>query len=428
MAWPILGAVNPADLRRPDPHPPAPGDPPPTPRWVPWLIAAVPVFPPLYVAAFGALGELKKAPALIRWTLLFFAATQLLAALFTPRPLVSLALAALRALFILAMIAAGYWLRDSARLRPLVWGYTVVFATAFAYTLATLGVAGVQGRMSHPYYYVVSLGLLAAICLWLLVSWRGASPWWRLAAGALALATLVTSGSRGPLLAFVVGIIAAAVAGGRHFLRLLVPIVLLGVAALGLVPQLRNINPLERLATGGLTGRDQVWQNAYDAFQTSPIGGVGPYQLGPYLTFLYKDGCTLNPVLEQNGIHCPAWLTPLTGAWLIAHNAGLHVLAETGVIGLLGYAAVFLLAAWLVWRSRDALLNAIFWGYTAMNVVDVVVAVPSPHFSELGWVVIGLSFRALAARQEQGSKRPESIPAGNAAAPPGAVNIGEQAS
>jgi O-antigen ligase len=425
---PILSVVNQAEMRRPDGPTPGSGDPPSVPRWVPWLIAAVPVFPPLYVAAFGALGELKRAPLLIRWVLLLFAATQLLAALFTPRPLVSLVLAALRVLFILAMISAGYWLRDSARLRPLVWGYMVVFATAFTYTLATLGVAGVQGRMSHPYYYVVSLGLLAAICLWLLVSWRGASPWWRLAAGALALATLVASGSRGPLLAFVVGIVAAAVAGGRHFLRLLVPIVLLGVAALGLVPQLRSINPLERLATGGLTGRDQVWQNAFDAFQTSPIGGVGPYQLGPYLTFLYKDGCTLNPVLEQNGIHCPEWLRPLTGAWLIAHNAGLHVLAETGVIGLLGYAVVFLLAAWLVWRSRDALLSAIFWGYTAMNVVDVVIAVPSPHFSELGWVVIGMSFRALGVRQAAGEAA--SAPAGfePAAPPSGAINTSEQAS
>ncbi len=361
------------------------------PRWLPWVIGLTPVFPPLYLVAFGGLRSLRDLPCVMRWVLLFFAVTQLTAALFTPRPLASLVLAAARVLFLLAMISAGVWLRDSRRLRPLVWGYTLVFGTAWIYTLVTLGLPGVQGRLSHPYYYIVSLGLLGAICLWLVVSWRGASPWWRIPVGALATITMVATGSRGPLLAFVIGIVAATLNGGRHFLRLLIPLLLIGVAAFGLVPQLRAVNPLERLATGGLTGRDEVWQNAWDAFQFNPAGGSGPYQLGPYLTFLYKDGCTLNPVLEQNGIHCPAWLRPYTGAWLIAHNAALHVLAETGVIGALGYLAVFLLGAWRTWRSRDSLLVAVFWGFTAMNLVDVVIAVPSPHFAELAWVVLGLS-------------------------------------
>ena len=361
------------------------------PRWLPWVIGLTPVFPPLYLTAFGGLRALRGLPMLARWVLLFFAVTQLAAAVFTPRPLVSLGLAALRVLFVLAMISAGVWLRDSRRLRPLVWGYTVVFGTAWLYTLATLGLSGIQGRLGHPYYYIVSLGLLGAICLWLVVSWRGASPWWRIPVGALAAVTMVATGSRGPLLAFVVGIVAATLNGGRHFLRLLIPLLLIGVAAFGLVPQLRAVNPLERLATGGLTGRDEVWQNAWDAFQFNPVGGSGPYQLGPYLTFLYKDGCTLNPVLEKNGIHCPAWLRPYTGAWLIAHNAALHVLAETGVLGALGYLALFLLGAWRTWQSRDSLLVAVFWGYTAMNTVDVVIAVPSPHFAELAWVVLGLS-------------------------------------
>lgn len=364
------------------------------PRWLPWVIGLTPVFPPLYLAAFGALGSLRELPRWVRLVLLFFAASQLAAALFTPRPLASLGLAALRVLLVLAMIAAGYWLRDSRRLRPLVWGYVAVFITAWVYTLATLGLAGVQGRLSHPFYYIVSLGLLGAICLWLVVSWRGGNPWWRIAVGALATATLLASGSRGPLLAFVVGIVAAALNGGRHFLKLLVPLLLIGVAAFGLVPQLRAANPVERIATGGLSGRDEVWQNAWDAFKFSPLGGSGPYQLGPYLTFLYRDGCQLNPVLEKNGIHCPAWLRPYTGAWLIAHNAALHVLAETGIIGGLGYLALFLLGAWHTWRSRDSLLVAVFWGYTAMNTVDVVIAVPSPHFAELAWVVLGLSLAA----------------------------------
>ena len=58
------------------------------------------------------------------------------------------------------MIAAGVYLRDSRNLRPLLWGQLVIFATAWGYTLLTQGFAGVQERLGHPYYYVVSLGLV----------------------------------------------------------------------------------------------------------------------------------------------------------------------------------------------------------------------------------------------------------------------------
>ena len=143
-----------------------------------WLIALTPVFPPLYLAAFGALGHLQTLPLTARYLLLFFASTQLVAALFTPRPLLSLGLAAARTLLILAMIAAGVYLRESRNLRPLLWGQLVIFGTAWGYTLLTQGWAGIQERLGHPYYYVVSLGLVAVMALWITVFWRGGG-WWR---------------------------------------------------------------------------------------------------------------------------------------------------------------------------------------------------------------------------------------------------------
>ncbi len=378
---------------RPNGAPPAPHQARQTDRLA-WLIALIPVIPPLYLAAFGALGQLRRLPRAVQYVLAFFTASQLVAALFTPAPLLSLGLAAARTFFVLAMIAGGAYLRQSAALRPLVWGYVAVFVTAWAFTLTTVGVAGLQSRLGHPYYYYVSLGLIAAVCLWLVVSWKGASPLWRFPVGALALVTLLASGSRGPLLAYAVGALAAVIAGNRRQLRSLAVLAVIAVAALGLIPSLRSFPPVERLLTFGLSGRDQVWEGAVRAFENSPVGGEGPYQIGPYLAFLYTDRCQLTPTLEQAGIHCPAWLARFRGAWLIAHNLVLHSLAETGVIGTLGLLAVMLLGGVAVWRAGDGLLLAVFWGFTAMNLVDVVTAVPSPHFAELFWATLGMAFRA----------------------------------
>ena len=329
-----------------------------------------------------------------RYVLFVFASTQLISALFTPRPLLSLGLAAARTLFILAMISAGVYLRDSRNLRPLLWGHLVIFATAWAYTLSTQGVAGVQARMGHPYYYVVSLGLVAVVSLWLVVFWRGGPLWWRVPAGILALATFLAAGSRGPLLALGVGTLAALIVSGRK--RRWVLVTALGLVALvaGLKALNIPLDPINRLMSEQLSGRELVWGDALAGWLSHLWGGVGAYQGGPYLTSLYADGCLLTPTLDRNEVLCPAWLSTFSSAWLIAHNALLHWLLETGLIGSLGLLTVSGYSAWMVIRSQDPLLAAIFFGYTAMNVVDVVIAVPSPHFTELWWVVVGTAYAA----------------------------------
>ncbi|MBB6097619.1 O-antigen ligase [Deinobacterium chartae] len=323
-----------------------------------------------------------------------FVLFQLLAALFTPHPLASLGVASLRSAFIVALLAAGVWLRRSERLRPLLWGYLAVFVTAWVSTVWQFA-ANPQGlleiRLLHPYYYFVTLGLLAAIALWLTVSWKGGSWLWRLPVIVFSLATLAASGSRGPILALIVGAVATALCGHRRYLWGILLTGMLGLAAVAALPQLREAASVERLVTLGLTGRDEVWQGALEAFRQNPVGGAGPYQIGPYLEFLYKDGCNLTPWLMNEGVGCPAWLEPFRGAWLIAHNLLLHSLAETGILGTLGLLALLGLGAYATWRSRDGLLVSIFWGFMAMSLIDVVTAVPSMGFSELFWVGIGIA-------------------------------------
>ncbi len=361
------------------------------PRWVSGLIALVPVFPPLYLAALACLGSLRTLPQAARGVLFFFAATQLIAALFTPAPLLSVGLAAARTLLILAMVAAGVYLRESRHLRPLLWGQLVIFATAWIYTLSTQGPAGVQERLGHPYYYIVSLGLVAVVALWLVMFWRGGAAWWRWPAGLLALATFAAAGSRGPLLALGVGSLAAlAVGGQRRRWWVMLPAAAVVLTAFATTSLHVPFKPLDRLLNDQTSGREYVWQDAVRGWETSPVGGVGPYQGGPYLTYLFKDGCQLTPTLQRNEIECPQQLSRWSSVWLIAHNAWLHWLLESGVIGLSGLLAVMGYALWRSVQVGDPFTLAVLYGFTAMNVVDVVIAVPSPHFSELWWVCVGL--------------------------------------
>lgn len=362
------------------------------PTWASGLIALIPIFPPLYLAALACLGSLRTLPPAARATLFFFASTQLIAALFTPAPLLSVGLAALRTLLILAMVAVGVYLRESRWLRPLLWGQLVIFASAWIYTLSTQGLTGVQERMGHPYYYIVSLGLVAVVALWLVMFWRGAAAWWRWPAGLLALATFIAAGSRGPLLALAVGSLAALALGGQQRRGwVMLPTLLVVILASASTSLNLPFKPLDRLLNDQTSGREYVWQDAVRGWQTSPVGGVGPYQGGPYLTYLYKDGCQLTPTLQRNKIECPEQLSRWSSVWLIAHNAWLHWLLESGVIGLSGLLAVMGYALWRSAQQGDPFVLAVLFGYTAMNVVDVVIAVPSPHFSELWWVCAGLA-------------------------------------
>jgi O-antigen ligase len=362
------------------------------PKWAVWLIVCIPIFPPLYLAAFGCMKLLRALPLTARYVLFFFASTQLIAALFTPRPLLSLGLAAVRTLLILAMISAGVYLRDSQNLRPLLWGQLVIFATAWGYTLYTQGFAGVQARLGHPYYYIVSLGLVAVVAMWLVAFWHGGKLWWRIPVGIFAFLTFLAAGSRGPMLALIVGSLGAvALSLRQRFWWLILPVltvlVVISVSSSLHVP----LKPVERLLNDQTTGREQVWHEAIQGWQTSPIGGVGPYQGGPYLTFLFKDGCQLTPTLSRNDITCPENISRFASVWLIAHNIWLHWLLESGVIGLCGLLAIMGYTLYVSIRRAQALNLAILLGFTGMNVVDVVIAVPSPHFSELWWVVVGIT-------------------------------------
>ncbi|WP_293172179.1 O-antigen ligase family protein [Oceanithermus sp.] len=368
-----------------------------------WLIALVPVFPPLYLAAFAALRYWRALGPLARGVVLFYLGTQLVAALLTPNPLASVPLALVRGLFVVALVLAGARLADPRWLHYLLVGLVVVYLLAFASSWQAYGALWWQRRLVHPYYTTVSVGLAGALGVLLVLDWR-ARWWWKLPVGALALAALVFSGSRGALAVLVVGALMALLARGRRYVGGLALGGVLAALAYATVSLGQHVPALQRLLSLGLSGRDRVWQGALEAIRTHPWGGVGPYQLGPWLDYLYRGGCNLWKGAAHLGLSCPSWLEPFHGAWLIAHNLLLHALGETGIVGTTGYLALLALLGYAAVRSREPLLVAIFFGYLVMSLVDNPMAVPSLHLAEVFWVAGGMALArsGLAVALEQG--------------------------
>lgn len=368
-----------------------------------WLIALVPVFPPLYLAAFAALRYWRALGPLARGVVLFYLGTQLAAALLAPDPLASVPLALVRGLFVVALVLAGVRLADLRWLHYLLAGLAVVYLLAFWTSYDAFGAQFLARRLVHPYYTTVSIGLAGAVGVLLALDWRGPA-WLRLGVGLLALAALAFSGSRGAMAVLVVGLV---LWFAVHFRRVAWAAVVAGVAAAGVYVAAtlgQHIPALARLLSLNLSGRDRVWEGALEAIQAHPWGGVGPYQLGPWLVDLYRKGCHLWQGAAVLDLGCPDWLEPFYGAWLIAHNLLLHALGETGVVGTLGFLALLALVGWAALRAREPLLAAIFFGYLVMSLVDNPMAVPSLHLAEVFWVAGGMALArsGLAVALEQG--------------------------
>ncbi len=354
-----------------------------------WFFALLPVFPPLSLASFYFLRYWRVLNKTTRGVLVFYIFSQVLAAIFTPEPVLSLILGMARALFIVALVIMGASLRDKSALYYLLIGISVVLLMALATTYAAFGPHFYSRRLIHPYYTEAALGIAGALGVWILLDWQGS---WRLRLPLLLLALggLMFAGSRGAIGAMLVGLLAAVPLKNLRYLWALLVAAVFLVFRYGLL-WLGGWTPeLHRMFSLQLSGRDKIWKHAWKAVVTHPWGGVGPYQLGPWLD--YRNGnFALWEGASALGFHFPAWAKKLDGAWLIAHDIFLHSLGESGVIGTLGFLALLGLIGYAVIRARDPLLAAIFFGYLVMGLVDNPIAVPSLFFAEVFWVAGGMA-------------------------------------
>jgi hypothetical protein len=117
----------------------------------------------------------------------------------------------------------------------------------------------------------------------------------------------------------------------------------------------------------GVNIRLNVWRDALRLFRSNPITGVG---LGAYDEVAYSlDGTTAGPEFRRNGWH--------------AHNVYLHVLAESGVVGLLAWCYFWsaiisrLLGSWrrAETRARLAAAGAVWavFAFLTLSMTEVLI-------------------------------------------------------
>lgn len=332
-----------------------------------------------------------------------YATLLLLPACFAPHPLLALGGAGLKIVITLSLLAAGQRLRESQALAILIPGLFGVLLLALLYSFGIQHLLPFTDRLQHPYFTSISLGFTGAVALWLavLLPRSAVGVGLRLLAGLIALILLAMSGSRGALLAVIAGLAAAA----AQYVSLHWPhpkvrtmsFIGTGLLLLGGLMAGKNLpsfsDPvLTHLTSTSSNGRDITWADTLNAIQAHPLTGYGPFQLGPQIAPAQQvETCQWWPALEERGLTCPGVVKALNNTWLIAHNAALQSLGESGPLGLLAQVTLCAYLLLQAWRSRQPLLLAVLVGLFTGDLTDNVSMVPGPFFTALPWIAGGMA-------------------------------------
>lgn len=288
------------------------------------------------------------------------------------------------------LIGVGHRLAEARRLWPVLLGLGVVYLTAVIYS-HWQGVDWLSGRLLHPYLTATSLGVAGAYGVWLCLFLPG--RWeWRAPGALVSLGVILASGSRGPLIAAAVGVLAGLLMGRnrRWWLAAGATIATAALLTAILLGQRAQIATLERFQQLDLAGRQVIWQNTLALIRDVPLGGVGSYRVGTVLA--PPSDCYLFSSVERTET-CPAWVQVSGQPWIIAHNGALHQWAETGPLGVLGLMSLLGAALFIGLRRRDALVVAAATGIVLTNIIDNTWIVPGPLSGELFWILLGTQFR-----------------------------------
>lgn len=228
------------------------------------------------------------------------------------------------------------------------------------------GVERVSGFSLNPNLYGVGVVVLA----WLVVLLGGSHL--RLGAGVLSAVVVFISASRAALLGWVALLLLLSV----HSSRWLRGTALVGAGVLALVLGLQpdwlgRIGDSLRLDHPTNLSRLEIWQVAWQAFEQNPLAGLGIHNFG----FYYQ-------------INLPEYAhDPYV---LHTHSLPLKLLAETGLLGLLGFLLLWGYA--LLWLARHkAWLGLAMVGMVlGVNLVDYTFFTAQVYYAvwlALGWQV-----------------------------------------
>lgn len=254
---------------------------------------------------------------------------------------------------------------------------------------------GLQGDPNiYAMYQVASIP--AAIALM-----RGSrARWVYVIAVAVALVSVLASGSRGGIIATgATLLLSAIVMAPRHRRTQLFGVGLIGVAALAGASFLTNTRAA-RVSTDRASGRIDIWHVAWAEFMEHPVLGIGSGQFkGESIDLLVTT-----PGVELLRSHL------LVGKGIEVHNLYLEALAERGLIGLLFLLVLLCSTLTLLLRMGDDR----FPETLALAPMLVAFAVATFFLSiannKLFWILIGLSI-VLQARSGRAPAHADAAPA-----------------
>jgi O-antigen/teichoic acid export membrane protein/O-antigen ligase len=204
-------------------------------------------------------------------------------------------------------------------------------------------------------------------------------------------AGLIATGSRGAIVGLVIGVVTmlviAGTARGATARVTVAAVCVTAVAFVAVVPadmRARFATLDDVAATDGGTGRTDLWRIGAREFADHPVEGVG---LGNF-------SFTAAGQLDEPGLIRRADL--VVGEAKVTHNTYLHVLAETGMIGLALFVGAVALSLGMLGRAVAAgaadartrlLLRAIFAGTAGLLGSDAFIS--GQYENEL-WIMLGL--------------------------------------
>ncbi|MBZ9753164.1 O-antigen ligase family protein [Deinococcus sp. HMF7604] len=363
-------------------------------RWWKWWLACLAPFYVISPLALLKISSLKRLPWAGKAILVFYALSQLLPALFSPESLAAVLLAGVRIALMGGLIGLGIFLGSSSRLWPMAIGLVLVYLTALGYS-GWNGADVLRARLEHPYMTATTLGFAGTVGVWMAVFLPGPKVW-RVVMGVLGILVVLTTGSRGAMLALLFGTVMGVVVGHRKALisqqRNILKFGGAGVALIAaglLIGNRFGIGALDRLWGWGTTGRDVIWENTLSVIQTAPLTGVGSYRLGNFLA-PPDGGCVFWRQVDGVSLGCPAWVEWVGHPWLIAHNAVLQQWAESGPLGVLGLVVLVSFALWSAVLQREVFSVALLSGFVLANITDNTWIVPSSFLAEAFWMVVGM--------------------------------------
>jgi O-antigen ligase len=162
---------------------------------------------------------------------------------------------------------------------------------------------------------------------------------WLTLAFLLVVVGFLATESRGGLLALAASTVVALIIAPRQRGRIAALAVLVGIACIGLL--LSSPGALQRITdlSGGTSGRSDLWRVGFEVFKGHPVVGVGA---GNFV--VVEPHYALRP-------GAIARIQYITETPEIVHNTYLQLLAETGIVGLLGYLAVVASSLWASFQA-----------------------------------------------------------------------------